>query len=217
MIKQKKLECAYVAQELKVTADKVYEQLYGGWKKELIAQKNIKPPTKDEFDRAVQALLPQKYMNGVHGYHPNKFFKLVLNDELDTIENIIEMTQYISIQEFSEKYRITVRTVEKEWDSLWTIVAGYVPISDIPIAVADDFYGWITKEFTSNNRYENHHVVKHGGKNIDAIYEIVDAYHVVQKCLLVTACHKREWETACHDLFDNGNARMIRDLIAIWY
>ena len=77
-------------------------------------------------------MLPQKYMNGVSGYHPNALYKAVLEKTTEKVTEKLENTQYLTVKQFAEKYGMDANIAEREWESLWIIVSGGNAYSRIP-------------------------------------------------------------------------------------
>ena len=216
MTEIQKKERAFVAQKIRDTADQVYEQMYGGWKTEHLEPLHIAPPDKLVFDYDIYALLPQKYMAGVHGYHSNVLYDAANTYNMGKVADIIQKTQYMSIKEFAEQYDVDSEIVKMEWRTMWTLVTGCGTTRKIPVAIADAFYKWMTKKVIPARQYAKSKVVVQGGRNLDAVKEVIEALNLVQGCLLIENNSRFDFDMAAYELYTHGHAEMIRELREIW-
>ena len=211
-----KIERVYVAQQLQKTADKVYNQMYGDWKSAKLDIMKIKAPNKLVFDYDVQAMLPQKYMNGVSGYHPNALYKAVLEKNTEKVTEIIKNTQYLTVKQFAEQYGVDADIAEREWESLWMIVSDGNAYDRIPTAVADAFYRWITGTYTTYSFCQKTSKGKLGASNLVVFNGVVDAFNIASRCAFLESSSEDEFREELRYFRTDGNVRFIDSICNIW-
>ena len=82
--------------------------------------------------------------------------------------------------------------------------------------VYDESLKWMTKKMIPARQYAKSKVVIQGGRNLDAVNEVVEALNLVQACLLIESNSCFDFDMAAYELYTHGHAEMIRELSRIW-
>lgn len=219
MTESKKKMNEYVLGSLHQSAKLRYDELYGGWKKEKLEEMMIKAPDFATYLKDIEALLPQKYLQGVRGAAPNVLYRALSEMDFDKTRDIIIKSQFISLSDFSKRYMISEEIVMFEWEDLWLTVSGIncwiADYRKIPLVLADDFATRCADKKYSETII-NKKLEKLGAYNQCIAYGMIEAYHFVCKYLLFVSTTEQEYQTKLDRLHNSKPGKIILNIIQIW-
>lgn len=195
----------YIGTQLYEIAEELYEEMYGSWKIDLLRKKGIPAPTNSEFHQQAAALLPQSYMKGVKGAQSNVLYNAIERMETNKAKMYIRRTQYLSIEELSQKYQFDHRIVQKEWDYLWTLVYGEPCNRMIPQVLASKFIDW----FQNDSLYSTSGTNNFAPDNQWLADGLKTAIEIVKLCLLINSISPDEYQHQGKLLKRNANTSLL--------